>query len=34
VLGKHLPDVDVDSVCLEVGFDLCWGVEILGNVVL
>lgn len=34
VLGKNLTDVDVDSVCLEVGFDLFWGVEIFGNVLL
>jgi hypothetical protein len=34
VLGKHLTDVDVDSVSLEVGFDLCWGVDIFGNVLL
>jgi hypothetical protein len=34
VLRKHLTNVDVDSVCLEVRFDLCWGVEMFGNVLL
>jgi hypothetical protein len=31
VLGKDLANVNVDSVFLEVAFDLFWGVEVVGD---